>query len=167
MPVIEPCCRLSACAAGGCLTRTIDSSGRDDIGVTRTVAFGPGIGFGWGASIYYEISTCTTLACLNGWFGYRGASAQIGVGVSATVFWGDDNRYAVPTAFGLDLGVSFGDGAEASLGFSYTWVNKFSSPYVANPMRWLWDDLTAPVRWITDNMSGMLNRAGSFARRIA
>jgi RHS repeat-associated protein len=143
---------ILAGSAGLCVARTIHT-GSDDIGITLTVAGGLGFGENAGGSLYYEVSNCRTLYCLDSWFAYFGWGWDEGVGL--TVFWGGWNRWGVPSTFGADLGIMLGEGAEASTGFSYTWVFKYtcgswdwSCTAAANYTRWGWDVLTAPVAWL-------------------
>jgi RHS repeat-associated protein len=153
--------------AGGCVARTQHTSS-DDIGWTATEAGGVGIGAGAGIGLYWEISTCTTLPCLSSWFRYVSWGFDAGLGL--TVFWGNWNRYGVPTAFGADVGLNVGEGVQADVGWSYTWVSKYTcgSNWVckarANTARGIWDVFTAPVRWLANDIASWVSWATSTAK---
>jgi trimeric autotransporter adhesin len=156
-------------AAGDCLNRT-QRTNSDDIGWTYTVAGGLGFGAGYGVSIYYEVSTCRTLACLSGWFHYFGWGFSYFVGMTATVFWGNWDDDGNPTTFGADFGISAGEGGEVAEGYSYTWVNKYTcgSNWVckghANAARAAWWTLTRPVSWLVNDIALVTGWATTTAR---
>jgi hypothetical protein len=111
--------------AEGCLTRTIDADGEDDIGVTGTVAlptFNAGWGYSGGFAALYQISDASKLQELGSWFWYVTAGGDIGLGASADVFWGTD-----PLIVGAEVGPSLGGGANAEFGANYTWVDQFNN----------------------------------------
>lgn len=141
-------------SAGLCVARTIHT-GSDDIGLTQTDAGGYGFGEEAGGSLYYEFSNCRTLYCLGGLFQYFGWGFDEGVGL--TVFWGNWNRWGVPSAFGADIGINVGEGVQSSTGYSWTFVWKYTCSSwnwpcksAANYTRWVWDVLTAPVAWLVN-----------------
>ncbi len=152
---------------GGCVART-QHTGSDDIGWTYTEAGGLGLGEGAGVSIYYEISTCNTLPCLSSWFRYVSFGFEAGLGF--TVFWGNWNRYGIPTAFGADVGLNVGEGFQADAGWSYTWVSKYTCgsnllcKSRANFTRWVWNVVTAPVRWLANDIATWVGRATAAAK---
>jgi hypothetical protein len=158
-------------AAGLCIARTQDTSS-DDIGFTQTAAGGAGFGEGAGWGIYYEVSSCSTLPCLSKWFAYAGAGFEYAFGATMSVFWGNWNSHGVPTTFGADVGISMGEGVQASEGFSYTWVNKYTcgSDWVckakANTLRAGWDGLTRPVQWIVNNLAWVISKATAAAKAL-
>jgi hypothetical protein len=160
---------IFAGSAGYCLTRTKNTSS-DDIGFALTVAGGLGFGAGVGVNLYYEISTCTTLSCLGGWFEYYAMGFKYYVGMGVTIFWGNWNSHSVPTTFGADFGISVGKGGQASSGVSYTFVNKYTcgSNWVckskANAARAVWNTLTGPVQWLANDMSRYVGWATSLAK---
>jgi RHS repeat-associated protein len=119
-------------AAGGCLTRTLDPDGRDDIGLTVTGLVGFGEGFGFEDGAYYEVSNSETIQGLGEWFWYVAAGYSYYAGVTGSVFWGGG-------VVGADIGAAAGFDAFYAVGKSYTWWHIFRSRWVANPARWAWD----------------------------
>jgi RHS repeat-associated protein len=126
--------------AGACLTRTIDSSGEDDIGLTGTIAGGGGTGAGLSAGVYYQVSNATTLQQLKGLFFYETVGADVLGGTSVTVFWNLDR-----SVVGIEVGVSWGAGAYLAGGVSQTWVDQFNGIISANIARGIWDALNPGI----------------------
>jgi hypothetical protein len=135
-----------------CLTRTIDRSGEDDIGLTGTL-FGtvgsfvsvnalqaPGAGaLSFGAG--FTVSNASNLRSLRGWF----YTATLFVGlVSATVFTSPDGKI-----FGVSVQRNTAASVGVGVGASFTVVLHFQSSFIANPARWLWDGIAdaASVGW--------------------
>ena len=136
-----------ALSAGDCLTRTIDSSGEDDIGITGTIGGAVGLGVGAGVSFYYQVSNATNLEELGKGFFFTTLSAEVAVGPTATVFWNSLPTLATsaitsggkPGIIGIDVGIAIGAGVEAGLGYSYTSVMQFNGTISANIARGVWD----------------------------
>ncbi|MHB8320057.1 MAG: DUF6531 domain-containing protein [Acidimicrobiales bacterium] len=124
--------------AGDCLARTRDSSGEDDIGLVRTFGGGVGIGEGVGASLYYQVSNATNLQELAGPFLYFSVSGEDEVGGTATVFYNDNSGHG-GLIYGIDVGLSVGEGASVAYGVSYTLVTQFNGTTSANIARGVWD----------------------------
>lgn len=162
--IVVPVVQISL-SGGECLQRTRNTRS-DDIGFTWTGGLGIGAGAKVGGSLYWEISTCTTLPCLGKWFFFVGFG--IAWGITMTLFWGNSN-HGVPTTFGADLGLQVGLGASAQEGFSYTWVYKFtcSDPVCsanANFYRWAWDVMTSPVSWLSNKLATWIGRVTAAAK---
>ena len=121
-------------AAGDCLTRTVDRSGEDDIGLVGAVGAGGGVGADVSVGIYYQVSNATNLQQLKGPFFYATVGGELGAGAVVTVFWN-----ASRTIYGIELGVSLGLGATGAIGINYTWVNQFYTVLSANIARGIWD----------------------------
>jgi RHS repeat-associated protein len=130
--------------AGGCLTRTVDASGEDDIGLTGTIGAGGGGGVNFGASAYLQISNATNLQELGKDFVFAQVAAEGGIGASVGVFWNsrfneDSPLSAAASIYGIDIGVSFGGGASVLVGVSRTGVHQFNGTIEANLARLAWD----------------------------
>jgi RHS repeat-associated protein len=121
---------------GACLTRTIDSSGEDDIGLTGTIYAGAGDGVDSSTSYYYQISTATNLHQLSGPFFYATIGGEVGGGASMTIFWNLNE-----SVIGIELGYSEGLGADIASGSSDTWVGQINNKVFANIARGVWDGL--------------------------
>jgi RHS repeat-associated protein len=121
-------------SVGDCLTRTVDSSGEDDIGLVGTAGVGGGLGIGASIGLYYQISNATNLQELSRLFFYTTSGVDAVLGANATVFWSPDRKI-----YGVDLGVSFGGGADVAVGTSWTWVDQFYGSWSANIARGVWD----------------------------
>ncbi len=119
--------------AGGCLTRTIDRSGEDDIGLTGSAGGGLGSGADVSVGLFFEVSNATNLQQLKGQFYYASAGAQVLGGFNAIVFWNSDM-----SVVGIEVGVSAGLGAEAAVGETSTWVDQFYGIVSANIARGVW-----------------------------
>jgi RHS repeat-associated protein len=146
--------------ANDCLTRTIDASGEDDIGVTGTAFVGLGVSLEADISIYYEVSNATNLQQLKGAFTYANASATYVVGGTATVFW--NNHLGNGAIYGVGVGVTLGLGASASGGESYSFVRQFNGTISANIARGAWDAAN-PIIPTLNNLNKIL---GSFKPQI-
>jgi RHS repeat-associated protein len=125
---------------GACLTRTIDKSGEDDIGLTFTAGAGGGVGEDASAGVYYQVSTATNLQQLKGPFFYATVGGQYGAGVTVTVFWNYNE-----SVVGIEFGPSLGAGADAASGATYTDVDQFYGTISANIARGVWDVLNPGV----------------------
>lgn len=121
-------------AGSGCLTRTIDASGEDDIGLTSSVGVGPGIGVGASGGFFYQVSNATNLQELKGPFNYLTEAIDVGGGETVTVFW--NANYSVE---GIEIGLSLGGSLEIAGGVSETVVNQFYGTISANIARGVWD----------------------------
>jgi RHS repeat-associated protein len=121
-------------AANVCLTRTIDQSGEDDIGLVGTGAVGVGAGADLSVGLYYEVSNATNLRELASWFNF----ATFGVGVieggSVTVFWNSSD-----TIRGIAVGISLQGGVDVAVGKSWSKVDQFTTSIEANIARGIWD----------------------------
>jgi hypothetical protein len=122
---------------GGCLTRTIDSSGEDDIGLTGTIGAGGGEGANASVGAYYQVSNATNLQELKGAFYYATVGGEIGGGATVTVFWNSSL-----SVYGIEVGGSAGLGANGAAGLSTTWVNQFYGTISANIARGVWDSMS-------------------------
>lgn len=121
-------------SAGDCLTRTIDASGEDDIGLTGTLGVGAGQGADLSVGVYYQVSTATNLQELSGYFHYATVGGEFGAGASVTVFWN-----ANLSVVGIEVGPSFGAGVDVTYGSSDTWVDQFNGTILANIARGVWN----------------------------
>jgi hypothetical protein len=119
-----------------CLTRTIDRSGEDDIGLVATLGVGGGAGADISLGAYYQVTSATNLNELKGWFWYLNVALDIGFGANATIFWNTGD-----TVRGANIGISVGGGAIVALGKSYTRVVQFNNSIEANVARGVWDGL--------------------------
>jgi hypothetical protein len=138
--------------AGGCLTRTIDSSGEDDIGLVGTLSGGAGVGVDGGAAVSVQVSNATSLSQLKGWFDYVTVAGQDIAGAQVTVFWNSQL-----TVYGVEIGGSIGAGASVSAGWSDTWVDQLNGVISANAARAVWDLMDPQAL----NLSSLLSLAQS------
>ncbi len=123
--------------AGDCLTRTVDASGEDDIGLTGTAFGGVGLNVGAGVSFYYEVSNAANLQELGQWFTFANVTADVFGGATLTVFW--NNQTSGNVIYGIEVGMSLGAELSVTVGESYTWVDKFNGTISANIARGAWD----------------------------
>jgi RHS repeat-associated protein len=123
-------------SAGYCLTRTIDASGEDDIGLTATLGGTIGAGVDVGFGLYYQISNATNLYELGGVFDYVTVGAGLLVGGSVDAFTSLNG-----SIYGIDAGVGVEDGIDFGVGRSDTAVVKFNGVILANIARGIWDAL--------------------------
>jgi hypothetical protein len=117
-----------------CLTRTIDKSGEDDIGIVGTGGLSGGAGADLGVGGAIQISNATNLHQLKGVFAYATVSAGAGVQGTVTVFWN-----ASRTVWGVEIGAAIGGGVQGGAGFSDTGVYQINNPILANIARGIWD----------------------------
>jgi RHS repeat-associated protein len=137
-----------AVGLGDCLTRTMDASGEDDIGLLHYYYGAGGAGLVADASLYYSVSNATNLQELSGPFTFATVTGTLIAGVTATVFW--NNKIGSNAIYGLDLGVSLGLGVSADIGESNTTVDQFYGTISANIARGIWDALEPVVPIMND-----------------
>ena len=124
-------------SGGLCLTRTIDRSGADDVGLLGTIGVGVGLGTDLSLGVYYELSSATNLQELTGPFFYFVTALDVAGGVNALVFWNSTDSIR-----GITVGISVGAGAEAAVGVSDTGLVQFTHSWDADPARIGWDIAT-------------------------
>jgi len=142
--------------ANACLTRTIDKSGEDDIGLTGTIGGNVGLGADFAVGGAIQVSNATNLHQLQGVFSYVTVGGQIFGGGTAVVFWN-----ASRSIWGIEIGIAAGIGVEGGGGFSYTSVRQFNGIISANIARGIWDLLGGPGAVSIDQLLG---RAHSLVR---
>jgi hypothetical protein len=131
---------------GLCLTRTIDASGEDDIGLTGTLGGAVGAGDGLSVGLYYQLSNASNLKELTGKFYYATVEVNDVAGGSVTVFWSPNHK-----TYGIEVGVSGGIGVIAGVGISDTGIVQFNNSILANIARGVWDSLNpslAIAKWL-------------------
>jgi hypothetical protein len=149
-----------------CLTRTVfDPSGEDDIGITETLGAGVlGYGASYGLGISYQVSNAQHLQDLAHVFQSIDVSTQVGPGLSGSLFWGDGTRGQA--IYGLNGGISIGEGASALVFTTNTWVQQARGggfldlrSGLANTLRGIWDALVPPSLTIASNVYSILAAA--------
>jgi RHS repeat-associated protein len=120
---------------GDCLTRTVDRSGEDDIGIATGFIVG-GFNTDENVGIYYQVSNATNLQELGKQFSFATVQVDVLGGVAVSVFWNDSVSHLI---YGIDIGPSAGIGFTAGIGESYTVLDQFNGVVSANIARGVWD----------------------------
>jgi RHS repeat-associated protein len=151
-------------SASACLQRTIGSDGEDDIGLPFTEAFAVGAiaslspgNMGGGVMV----SNANTLFGLHNGFWF--VSIYI-LALSVTFFWNGytgtegHDRAIYGATISLDANPIQGGGV---VGYSWTELVQFNSPFIADPARWAWDSQRPGVNLMMDAFGG---RTGIISR---
>jgi hypothetical protein len=117
-----------------CLTRTIDASGEDDIGLVGTVGGSVGVGADASLGGAIQVTNANSLQQLSGLFYYTTVGGEVGGGGNVIVSWNPSG-----TVVGIEIGLAAGLGVSGGIGASDTWVNQLNGILSANIGRGIWD----------------------------
>ena len=151
-----------------CLTRTLDRSGEDDIGIVANPEFVAGSFVStlpnpsWvSGGVGLQVSNSTNLSGL----------AQVSWSVSffsglvvTTVF--SNLKHGSSLVYGVEVGLADSSAVGVGFGSSYGVIHHFTDPWVADPARYVWDEFNSTVPIPFGGVQGLLAKARANLSRI-
>jgi hypothetical protein len=135
---------LTGGAITGCVERIEDEGSNHELGLVVTGGLSIGVEADVEGWVGYQVSSASSLQQLKGLFEFVNGTAELGGGVTGTVFHSLNLK-----VWGVDVGLTIGAGAGAGAGFTDTALQT-SFPWYETPEKWvlegIWSAGSGPVR---------------------